>query len=117
MIRSLIYILTLMLLVQTAQANPFSMFNKPVSIGSWKASCTDAYVTNPARGYAKGYCHGVMLAYMNKLDEWCVPGGVSWGEVEDYVALTVAEANIDPLSQQDIGEWLSGAIQTKWPCL
>ena len=40
-----------------------------------------------------------------------------WGEAQDYVGVTVAEANIDPLSQQDIGEWLSGAIQTKWPCL
>ena len=117
MIKPVIVVAALVACSGACFADPFQPFNKPVSIGWWKASCKDAYVTNPEKGYAKGYCHGVMLAYMNKLDEWCVPGGVSWGEVEDYVALTVAEANIDPFSQQDIGEWLSGAIQTKWPCL
>ena len=54
-------------------------------------------MTNPARDYAKGYCHGVMLAYMNELDEWCVPEGVTWAEGQDYIAMSVIEANIDPV--------------------
>ena len=99
-----------------ASADPFQPFNKPVSIGWWKASCKDAYATNPARGYAKGYCHGVMLAYMNELDQWCVPDSIVWAEVEDYIAMSVAEANIAPFSTMDIGEWIGSAMSVKWPC-
>lgn len=97
-------------------ADPFQPFNKPVSIGWWKASCKDAYVTNTARGYAKGYCHGVMLAYINELDQWCVPDGIVWAEVEDYIAMSVVEANIDPFSTMNIGEWIESAVSVKWPC-
>ena len=99
-----------------ASADPFQPFNKPVSIGWWKASCKDAYVTNPARGYAKGYCDGVMLAYMNELDQWCVPDGIVWAEVQDYIAMSVVEANIDPFSTMNIGEWIGSAMSVKWPC-
>lgn len=97
-------------------ADPFQRFNTPVSIGWWKASCKDAYVTNPKRGYSKGYCHGVMLAYMNGLNQWCVPAGVKWAEVEDYVATSVVEANIDPFSTMNIGEWIESIMLVKWPC-
>ena len=96
--------------------DPFQRFNKPVSIGWWKAACKDAYVTNPERGYAKGYCHGVMLAYMNELNQWCVPDRISWGEVEDYIAMSLVEASIDPFSIMNIGEWIESAISVKWPC-
>ena len=57
--------------------SPFPHFNKPVNMSWWQASCKDAYIKNPAEGYAKGYCHGVMLAYMNQLDSWCVPDKVT----------------------------------------
>ena len=57
-----------------------------------------------------------MLAYMNEFDEWCVPSDVTWGEVQDYIAMTVVEANIDALSQINIGEWIQSAISVKWPC-
>ena len=100
----------------SAIAGPHSPFNKPVSINWWQASCKDAYITNPARGYAKGYCHGVMLAYMNELEEWCVPDNMKWGDVEDYVAMAIAEATIKPMSQIGIGEWISNALVVKWPC-
>ena len=100
----------------SAIAGPHSPFNKPVSINWWHGSCKDAYITNPARGYSKGYCHGVMLAYMNELDEWCVPGDVSWGDVQDYVGTAIAEATIKPSSQIDIGDWISNALVVKWPC-
>lgn len=73
-------------------------------------------MTNPARGYAKGYCHGVMLAYMNGMPDWCVPDGVSWGEVQDYVALSVVDANIDPFSTMPISDWIESAMSVKWPC-
>ena len=99
-----------------AIAGPHSSFNKPVSINWWHGSCKDAYITNPARGYSKGYCHGVMLAYMNELDEWCVPGDVSWGEVQDYIGKGIAEATIKPLSRINIGDWISNALVVKWPC-
>ena len=62
MTKPLLAILLLLPLSHTALSDPFQPFNKPVSIWWWQASCKDAYVTNPARNYAKGYCHGVMLA-------------------------------------------------------
>ena len=99
-----------------AVAAPQDPFNKPVSISWWHSSCKDAYITNPERGYSKGYCDGVMLAYMNELEQWCVPDDVSWGEVQDYVGSAIAEATIKPLSQIDIGDWISNALVVKWPC-
>ena len=116
MTKPLLAILLLLPLSFAVLSDPFQPFNKPVSIGWWQASCKDAYVTNPARGYAKGYCYGVMLAYMNELDEWCVPDGVSWGEVQDYVAMSVIEANIDSFSTMPIGDWIASAMSVKWPC-
>ncbi|MBO6564812.1 MAG: hypothetical protein JJ956_08715 [Pseudomonadales bacterium] len=100
----------------SSYADPFDRFNKPVSIGWWQASCAEAYVTKPQEGYAKGYCDGVMLAYLNQLEQWCVPDDVTWGEVKSYVALTISEANIEPLSDMNIGDWMEKAMQVKWPC-
>ncbi len=99
-----------------AVAAPQDPFNKPVSISWWHSSCKGAYITNPERGYSKGYCDGVMLAYMNELEQWCVPDDVSWAEVQDYVGSAIAEATIKPLSQIDIGNWISNALVVKWPC-
>lgn len=100
----------------SSSADPFDRFNKPVSIGWWQTSCKSSYVTPPKEGYAKGYCDGVMLAYINQLEQWCVPDNVTWGEVQSYVALAISEANIEPLSEIDIGNWMATAIQVKWPC-
>ena len=99
-----------------AVAAPQDPFNKPVSISWWQASCKEAYVTDAGRGYSKGYCDGVMLTYMNELEQWCVPDDVSWGEVQDYVGTAIAEATIKPSSQIDIGDWISNALVVKWPC-
>lgn len=100
-----------------SSADPFDPFDKPVSIGWWQASCKDSYVTTPQDGYAKGYCDGVTLAYMNQLEDWCVPDRVTWVEVQDYLAIAISEANIEPLSQLDIGDWIADAMQVKWPCI
>ena len=53
---------------------------------------------------------------MNELEEWCVPDNIKWGDVEDYVAMAIAEATIKPMSQIGIGEWISNALVVKWPC-
>ena len=57
-----------------------------------------------------------MLAYMNELEEWCVPDNIKWGEVQDYIGKGIAEATIKPLSQIKIGDWISNALVVKWPC-
>ena len=106
----------LLLASHGAISAPQDPFNKPVSINWWQASCKEAYVTDAERGYAKGYCDGVMLAYMNELEQWCVPDDVSWGEVQDYVGTAIAEATIKPSSQIDIGDWITNALVVKWPC-
>jgi hypothetical protein len=67
--------------------------------------------------YAKGYCAGVRVAYMNQLEKWCVPEEVTWGEVNDYLTRAITEANIKPLSRLDIGDWMENAMQVKWPCV
>ena len=114
--RSIIAMVALFM-TKPSLADPFQPFNKPVAISWWKGSCFDAYVRNGGEQvYSRGYCHGVMLAYMNEFDEWCVPSDVTWSEVQDYIAMTVVEANIDALSQINIGEWIQSAISVKWPC-
>ena len=100
----------------SAASSPFERFNEPVSMFWWKASCKDAYVTNPDQGYAKGYCHGVLLAYMNELDEWCVPDGTPLPRVEDHIIESVIEAEIDSMSLINIGDWIQDAVSVKWPC-
>jgi hypothetical protein len=40
----------------------------------------------------------------------------AWAEVEDYIAMSVVEANIDPFSTMNIGEWIGSAMSVKWPC-
>ena len=99
-----------------AVAAPQDPFNKPVSISWWQASCKEAYITDAESGYSKGYCDGVMLAYLNELEQWCVPDDVSWGEIQDYVGTAIAKATIKPLSQINIGDWISNALVVKWPC-
>ena len=117
MLRTTYPLLAILLLASYgALAAPQDPFNKPVSISWWQASCKEAYVTDAERGYSKGYCDGVILAYMNELEQWCVPDDVSWGEVQDYVGTAISEATIKPSSQLDIGDWISNALVVKWPC-
>ena len=39
-----------------------------------------------------------------------------WAEVENYIAMSIVEANIDPFSNMNIGEWIGSAMSVKWPC-
>ena len=106
----------LVLWSSSSLANPFSRFNKPVDISSWRSACKMAD-NNYEDKYAKGYCAGVRDAYMNQLEKWCVPEEVTWGEVYDYLSRAISEANIKPLSPLDIGDWMENAMQVKWPCV
>ena len=36
--------------------------------------------------------------------------------MQDYLAITVADANIEPPTQPEIGGWIANAIQVNWPC-
>ena len=112
----LIAVALLIPVLAVASDDPFDPFNRPVSLFWWKASSKDSYVTTPERGYTKGYCHGVMLAYLNQLKSWCVPDEVTWREVQDFLGMEVATANIQPLTQLDIGTWIANAIEVRWPC-
>ena len=101
-----------------AKAEPFDRYNKPIDIQWWGSACRAYYVVEPneKKQYAAGVCDGVTQAYLNQLDEWCAPDGVTWGEVETYIGEMAGEAKIEPLSDRDIGEYIASVIDLRWPC-
>lgn len=109
--------LVLTLLSSVSFAAPKDPYNQPVSISWWKVSCKSAYLDEDSSSYAKGFCNGVMLAYLNQEKRWCVPDEVTWGEVQTYLGSAVAQdEDIHANSTKNIEDWISLELQKRWPC-
>lgn len=110
----------LILMADKSVASPHDTYNKPVSISQWGDHCRYALEkTNEmdfGRGVSHGICIGVIRAYSNELQDWCVPHDVTWGEYEEHHMNTAASAKFPTLSTRKISDFIDSANELRWPC-
>ena len=107
-------------LVGIAVASPHDTYNKPIGISQWGDHCRYALEkTNEmdfGRGVSHGICTGVIRAYSNELQDWCVPHDVTWSDYEKHHMTMAADAKFPPLSTRKISDFISSANELRWPC-
>ena len=114
-------IATLILLIAAnSAAAPNDTYNKPIGISTWGDHCRYANEQvgelDFGRGVSYGICIGVIRAYSNELQDWCVPHDVTWGEYEEHHMNTAADAKFPPLSTRKISDFIDSVNELRWPC-
>lgn len=116
------YLIATLILLKAANsaAAPNDNYNKPINIAQWGDHCRYALEkTNEldfGRGVSHGICIGVIRAYSNELQDWCVPNNVTWGDYEEHHMNAAAAAQFPPLSTREISDFIASGNELRWPC-
>ena len=87
----------------------------PVSTAMSATHLYSACNESMSNKYAKGFCEGAIDAFASSIQDWCVPAKVTHGEVKAQVKNELLKS-IPPASLGAL-EFVSRAIQKKWPCI
>jgi hypothetical protein len=115
------FIATLILLIAANSAAARNdTYSKPISIAQWGDHCRYAVEKTSdmdfGRGVSHGICIGVIRAYSNELQNWCVPNDVTWGDYEEHHMNMAAAAKFPPLSTREMSDFIASANELRWPC-
>lgn len=69
-----------------------------------------------ATRYAKGFCEGVIEAYLSLMPNWCAPKDIADGEVKRYVMTKIQQAPQSPSIQIPAEDFVWEIISKKYPC-
>ncbi len=64
--------------------------------------------------YARGFCGGAIDALYSSIQEWCVPGSITHGEIKAHIKNELLKT--DPPFSKTAFEFINRSVQEAWPC-
>ena len=104
------FILLTLVLIPCSSYSYSSPMPTPLSAITLHMACKEA----KTREYARGFCDGAIDAAYSSIQNWCVPGHVTHGEVKDYIKSELIKEV--PLVFVNFNKFVADAISIKWPC-
>jgi len=90
-------------------------YSVPVSTAMSALHLHSACSESKSNEFAKGFCDGAIDAFASAIQDWCVPAEVTYGEVKSLVKSQLSKSV--PSATLGALEFVSRAIQKKWPCV